>query len=80
MSLSSGAFVILLTDKENTVKKLNRLGIKKVTLRNLDENTLNDVAAACCPTVSAPTCICTKATCATCSTCAGQKTCLSNCT
>jgi hypothetical protein len=58
------------------MKKINKLGIKKVTLRDLSENTLNEVAGACCPTVTGPTCVCPTARIPT---CVGQKTC-STCT
>jgi len=45
--------------KELTVKKLNKLSLKKVTLRNLDEAELEVIAGGCCPTVSFPrTCLC----------------------
>jgi hypothetical protein len=33
------------------MKKLTKLGIKKVTLRDLEETTLKGVAAGCCPTI-----------------------------
>ncbi|HLJ26457.1 MAG TPA: TIGR04149 family rSAM-modified RiPP [Candidatus Angelobacter sp.] len=41
------------------MKKLNKLSLKKVTLRNLDEAELEVIAGGCCPTVSFPrTCLC----------------------
>jgi len=54
------------------VKKLRKLGLKKVTLRDLDSSSLDAVAGGCCPTVNGKTCICTDVTCATCT----QHTCV----
>jgi hypothetical protein len=47
------------------VKNTTKLGIKKVTLRNLDEPTLDAMAGGwTIPTVNAPSCV--KTMCATC--------------
>jgi hypothetical protein len=61
------------------VKKTTKLAIKKVTLQNLDEPTLNEVAGA----ITGATCF--KSACGgtcpvrTCSTCGGQQSCLVAC-
>jgi hypothetical protein len=45
--------------------KTKKLGIKKVTLQNLDEPTLDAMAGGCCPTVTCDT-LCGQHTCVTC--------------
>jgi hypothetical protein len=54
------------------MKKTRKLGLKKVTLRDLDETSLQGVDGACCPTVVGATCV----TCNSCETKCGQKTCV----
>jgi hypothetical protein len=56
------------------MKKSTKLNIKKVTLRNLEEPSLDAIAAGCCPTISFPeTCLCPTKVGATCN---GAKTCV----
>jgi len=54
------------------MKKLKKLSLKKVTLRDLDDKQMQGVDGGCCPTVAEPTCI----TCVSCETKCGQHTCV----
>jgi hypothetical protein len=51
--------------KEEDVKKLSKLGIKKITLRNLDEPTLDKIGGGLSKTCAIDTCD----TCVTCEVC-----------